>query len=46
MKYLILVLLITASLSACEGVVIGPVDHSCAVNPSKGQGGSGCDKGG
>ena len=45
MRYLALWLLIAASLAACGGnVPIGPVDHSCAVNPSRGQGGSGCER--
>ena len=36
-------LLIAASLAGCGNVAIGPVDHSCPGNPSRGQGGSGCD---
>lgn len=36
-------LLLAAYLAACGDVVIGPVDHSCAGNPMRGQGGSGCD---
>jgi hypothetical protein len=43
MRYLTLCLLIAAALAACGPLVIGPVDHSCAVNPTRGQGGSGCD---
>jgi hypothetical protein len=44
MRHLILGLLIAASLAACGNVAIGPVDHSCAANPDRGDGGSGCDK--
>jgi len=35
------ILLVAGILAACSGVVIGPVDHSCAVNPQFNQG-SGC----
>jgi hypothetical protein len=37
---------IIAALSACGDIVIGPVDHSCHVNPSKEALGSGCGGGG
>jgi hypothetical protein len=43
MRRLALMLIVAASLSACATAIIGPVDHSCAVNPVKGQG-SGCDE--
>jgi len=45
MRYLTLWLLIAATLAACGDVAIGPVDHSCPVNPMRGSGasGSGCD---
>jgi len=42
MRRFALMLIIAASLTACADAVIGPVDHSCAANPIKGQG-SGCD---
>jgi len=38
--------LILATLSACGDVVIGPVDHSCPANPSRGTLESGCGGGG
>jgi hypothetical protein len=46
MRRFILTLIITAWLAACGDVVIGPVDHSCASNPSRGTLGSGCGGGG
>jgi len=46
MRTLLLVALIAAALSACGDVPIGPVDHSCHVNPMRGVLGSGCDRGG
>src|SRR5260221_13040476 len=36
--------LVAACLSACANAIIGPVQHSCAANPIKGQG-SGCEDG-
>lgn len=44
MRQIILGLLLAASLAACGNVAIGPVDHSCAVNPGRGGDGSGCDR--
>jgi hypothetical protein len=41
MRYLTMILLVAGGLAACDGLVIGPVDHSCPSNPSLGQG-SGC----
>jgi hypothetical protein len=46
MRLLSLIMLLAAALSACNNVVIGPVDHSCAGRPSSGQDGSGCGGGG
>jgi hypothetical protein len=46
MRRLILTIIIAATLSACGNVAIGPVDHSCHVNPQRGILGSGCDRGG
>jgi hypothetical protein len=43
MRRFVLMLVIAASLTACADAVIGPVDHSCAANPTKAQG-SGCDE--
>jgi hypothetical protein len=43
MRVLALMLVVAAFLTACADAVIGPVDHSCAANPMKGQG-SGCDE--
>jgi hypothetical protein len=43
MRRLALMLIVAASLSACGTAIVGPVDHSCAANPMKGQG-SGCDE--
>ena len=43
MRKFALMLIVMAALSACANAVIGPVDHSCAGNPMKGQG-SGCDE--
>ena len=45
MRAFILTLLIAVTLSACGDVVIGPVDHSCPVNPARGLD-SGCSRGG
>jgi len=45
MRTLILTLIL-ATLSACGDVVIGPVDHSCPANPSRGTLESGCGGGG
>jgi hypothetical protein len=42
MRDLVLMLLIVAVLSACAGVVIDDVDHSCHGNPARSQG-SGCE---
>src|SRR6266852_274967 len=42
----LIVILILATLSACGDIVIGPVDHSCPGNPSRGRLGSGCGGGG
>jgi hypothetical protein len=39
-------LIVTAALSACANVEIGPVDHSCHVNPQRGRLDSGCGGGG
>jgi hypothetical protein len=44
MRRLVLILVIAATLSACADLVIGPVDHSCPANPTRGQG-SGCEDG-
>jgi hypothetical protein len=41
MRNLAFMFIITA-LSACGDIVIGPVDHSCHVNPSREALGSGC----
>ena len=46
MRTFILTLLVAATLSACGDVVIGPVDHSCPANPSRGTLESGCGGGG
>ncbi len=46
MRLLSLIMLLAAALSACDNVVIGPVDHSCPGRPSHGQDGSGCGGGG
>jgi hypothetical protein len=43
MRYLTMILLVAGVLAACDGVAIGPVDHSCHSNPSLGQG-SGCSE--
>ncbi|HEX3498176.1 MAG TPA: hypothetical protein VHT04_02515, partial [Stellaceae bacterium] len=43
MRRFALMLIIATSLTACADAAIGPVDHSCAANPMKGQG-SGCDE--
>ena len=42
MRRFALMLIISAVLSACANAVIGPVDHSCAASPVRGQG-SGCE---
>jgi len=42
MRRFALMLIISAVLSACANAVIGPVDHSCAATPVRGQG-SGCE---
>jgi len=39
-------LIAMAVLSSCGDIVIGPVDHSCHVNPSRGLLDSGCGGGG
>jgi hypothetical protein len=44
MRQMLLALLVGAALTACGNVAIGPVDHSCAVNPTRGGDGSGCDR--
>jgi hypothetical protein len=44
MRILTLVLFIAGLLSACGDVAIGPVDHSCPTDRSRGQG-SGCSEG-
>jgi hypothetical protein len=44
MRQIILGLLLAATLAACGNVAITPVDHSCAVNPTRGGDGSGCDR--
>jgi hypothetical protein len=46
MRHLSLIIFLAAALAACNGVAIGPVDHSCAGRPSSGQDGSGCGGGG
>jgi hypothetical protein len=43
MRHLTMILLVAGVLAACNGVVIGPVDHSCHVNPQFDQG-SGCSE--
>jgi len=45
MRRLAVAAVIAAVLSACGDIVIGPVDHSCPVNPQKGLLGSGCGGG-
>ena len=47
----VLAVAIALAVAACTGgagldVPIGPVDHSCHVNPDMGSGGSGCSGGG
>jgi hypothetical protein len=44
MRQMLLALLVGAALTACGNVAIGPVDHSCTVNPTRGGDGSGCDR--
>ena len=44
MRQMLLALLVGAALTACGNVAIGPVDHSCVVNPTRGGDGSGCDR--
>ncbi|HEX3498366.1 MAG TPA: hypothetical protein VHT04_03495 [Stellaceae bacterium] len=44
MRHLALMLIVVV-LSSCGDVVIGPVDHSCPANPSRGLLGSGCGGG-
>jgi hypothetical protein len=44
MRHAALMLVVAALLSACANLVIGPVDHSCPANPTRGQG-SGCEDG-
>jgi hypothetical protein len=44
MRMVVLALLIAASLAACSGISIGPVDHSCGTNPGYSEG-SGCGHG-
>jgi hypothetical protein len=41
MRYLTIVLLVAGGLAACNGAAVGPVDHSCHVNPGLSHG-SGC----
>jgi hypothetical protein len=43
MRYVAMILLVAGALAACSGVAIGPVDHTCHVNPSMGQD-SGCER--
>jgi hypothetical protein len=43
MRYLTMILLVAGVLAACDGVAIGPVDHSCHINPQYNQG-SGCSE--
>jgi len=40
------IVILIAALASCGDVVIGPVDHSCPTNPSRGLLGSGCGGGG
>jgi hypothetical protein len=42
MRRFIAFLALAVSLVACNGVPIGPVDHSCVGNPMRSQG-SGCE---
>jgi hypothetical protein len=42
MRELVMTLLIAAALASCAGVEIGPVDHSCHLDPYDSQG-SGCE---
>jgi len=39
-----LTIIVAATVSACGNVAIGPVDHSCPGNPSRGTSDSGCDR--
>jgi hypothetical protein len=43
MRCLAMILLVAGGLVACDGVAIGPVDHSCHVNPQLSRG-SGCSE--
>jgi hypothetical protein len=45
MRKLILILLLASATCACGDITIGPVDHSCHSNPSRGAD-SGCGGGG
>jgi hypothetical protein len=42
MRNLVMTLLIAVTLASCAGVEIGPVDHSCHLDPYDSQG-SGCE---
>jgi hypothetical protein len=42
MRELVMTLLIATALASCAGVEIGPVDHSCHLDPYDSQG-SGCE---
>jgi hypothetical protein len=44
MRKVVLALLVmaVAAVAGCSGVPIGPVDHSCHVNPHEGYDDSGC----
>jgi hypothetical protein len=44
MRKIVLALLVAlaASVAACGNLTIGPVDHSCPVNPHQGGDDSGC----
>jgi hypothetical protein len=42
MRYIALMLIVVAALSACANAVIGPVDHECHGNPARSYG-SGCE---
>jgi len=42
MRYIALMLIVVAALSACANAVIGPVDHECHGNRARSYG-SGCE---